>query len=258
MAGDASPTIETLLPGMSWYTDIGRISFCSILLVTSDDTRIIVDTGHAGRRVTTIEALQHRGLEPTDIDFVFQTHAHWDHVQNFDVFPDAPLLITPNELRYVQSPHPNDFGTPRWTAATLATARTQEVSEGEEIARGVRVIELPGHSAGSAGLLLENEQGRIGIAGDAVATGWSARDRQPAIVFWNEQDSRDSIDKLLAAADLIYPGHDRAFRIVNGQIEYHEPFQLTVSNIDPAQDGLSFNTPPVATFVMPGIESQKL
>ena len=258
MPADPAPTVETLLPGMSWFTDIGRISFCSILLITSDDTRILVDTGHAGRRVATIEALQARGLQPADIDFVFQTHAHWDHVQNFDVFPNAPLLLTPNELRYVQAPHPNDFGTPVWTAAALATARTQAVSEGDEIARGVHVIELPGHSAGSAGLLLENDQGRIGVAGDAVAAGWSARDRQPAIVFWNEQQSRESIDKLLAAADLIYPGHDRAFRIVNGQVEYHEPFHLTIGNLDPAQDGLRYSSPPTTTFVMPGIETQKL
>lgn len=258
MPSDPSPTIETLLPGMSWFTDIGRVSFCSILLITSEDKRVLVDTGHAGRRVATLEALRTRGIQPTEIDYIFQTHAHFDHVQNFDLFPDAPVLLTPAELQYVQRPHPNDFGTPLWTAAALATTHTQAVSEGDEIARGVRVIELPGHSAGSAGLLLETEAGRIGVAGDAVAAGWSARDRMPAIVFWNEQQSRESIDKLLASADLIYPGHDRPFRLVDGEIIYHEPFQLTIGNLDPAQEGLRFDPTPPTTFVMPGIETQTL
>ena len=36
------------------------------------------------------------------------THAHWDHNQNFDLFPDAPVLIHRLEKKYAHKPHRND------------------------------------------------------------------------------------------------------------------------------------------------------
>jgi mRNA degradation ribonuclease J1/J2 len=54
-----------------------------------------------------------------DLHCAVITHAHWDHAQNFDLFPNAPLLRHEHELRYARKPHRNDWATPRWTAAML-------------------------------------------------------------------------------------------------------------------------------------------
>ena len=58
-------------------------------------------------------------------------------------------------------------------------------------------------------------------------------------------------------ADIIYPGHDRAFHVVNGEIEYLEETKMTVAGLDPkTQYHLRFCPRPI--WIMPGIEDQTL
>ena len=129
-------TIDILLPGMAWGTTVGSPAFCTVALVESAGTKILVDTAHVGRRVVLEEALASRGLRPADIDLILMTHAHWDHAQNFDLFPDTPMLLHGKERAYAQQPHRNDWATPQWTGAALETHVIQEVSEGDELAIG--------------------------------------------------------------------------------------------------------------------------
>ena len=252
------PNVDILLPGYSFATDSGLVAFCSVVLVESEGRRILVDTGHGGRRVALAEALQKRDLTPQDVDLVFMTHAHYDHVQNFDLFPNAPMLLHPKERKYAQRPHRNDFGTPQWTGAAIETTRIQEVVEADEIAKGVRVIDLPGHSPGSMGLLVETAEGTAAVGGDALHSGAAVLQGRPRLIFWNEQEARDSLRKVVAAADLFYPGHDRPFRLADGEVNYLTPFQLTLVHLTPDQQGLEFTDPPLSFWIMPGIEEQRL
>lgn len=252
-------TVDILLPGMAFNTDKGLPAFCSVLLIESDGKRVLVDTAHVGRRVVLQEALQQRGLTEDDIDMVVMTHAHWDHAQNFDIFPNAPMLLHPKERKYALKPHKNDWATPQWTGASLEThPKIEEVVEGDEIAKGVRIIEMPGHSPGSIGVLAETEDGLAGATGDALHFARIALTGRNPLVFWNEQEANDSIKKMVAAADVLYPGHDRPFRLVNGEIEYTEPFQLQIQGVTPEMEGVTFDTPERQVWIMPGIEEQKL
>ena len=131
-------TLDILLPGYSFGTDSGTPAFCAVILVESDGRRILVDTAHVGRRVQLQEQLAARGLGVSDIDLVFMTHAHWDHVQNFDAFPDVPMAIHPHERKYASEPHVNDWATPQWTGAAIETHPMTEVDEGDELAKGVQ------------------------------------------------------------------------------------------------------------------------
>ena len=245
-------TVDVLLRGFSFSTDAGRPAFCAVTLVESEGRRILVDTAHVGRRRELSAALAERGLSEASIDAVVMTHAHWDHVQNFDRFPQAPLLIHPRERGYASAPHENDWATPRWTGVAIETHRIQEVSESEELASGVRVIELPGHSVGSIGLLVETEAGTVCIAGDAVHSGPVATSGEPPLVFGSLSQARESVARAVSAADVIYPGHDRPFRITDGAVDYLEPFALTITNLTPDREGLRFETLAPSTWVMPG------
>ena len=250
--------VDVLLPGYVFGADSGSVAFCSIVLVEAGDRRILVDTGHVGRRRAIFEALAQRGLTVADIDAVLLTHTHWDHVQNFDAFPNATLLLHPDERRYAQRPHPNDWATPPWTGLAIETARIEEVGEGQVIAEGVRVIELPGHSPGTIGLLAETEAGLAGITGDAVHSGPVALSGRTPIVFWNEAQANASVQRAVEVADIIYPGHDGPFRVRDGQVQYERPFELTLQGLQPNQPGLRFAPRDWSVFVMPGIEEQRL
>ena len=96
------------------------IAFSSVLLVEGD-RRVVFDSAHVGRRTLLLAALERRGLTPRDIDAHVVSHAHWDHVQNIDLFRQAPVLMHPDEIRYAHHPHVNDWATPQWTGAMLDT-----------------------------------------------------------------------------------------------------------------------------------------
>lgn len=253
-----SPTIDILLPGYSFGTDSGTPAFCAVILVESEGRRILVDTAHVGRRVQLQEQLAKRGLAASDIDLILMTHAHWDHVQNFDAFPGVPMAIHAHERRYASAPHVNDWATPQWTGAAIETHPMEEVDDGDELAAGVRVIHLPGHSPGSIGLLVETEAGLAGITGDAMHTAAVGKAGRSPLVFYSESQANESIARVMSLSEVLYPGHDRPFRMVGGEPEYVVPYELTLSGVQPGMEGLTFAPAAgeIVTWVMPGIEEQ--
>ncbi|WP_158751337.1 MBL fold metallo-hydrolase [Streptomyces bicolor] len=258
------PTIDILLPGFAIDTDQGYPAFCGVFLVRGPDAagrerNIIVDAAHVGRRPFLRNALARHGLTAEQIDTVVLTHAHWDHVQNIDLFPRATLVLHPDERRYAHLPHANDWATPAWTGLLLEQLPVREVTDGEEIIPGVGVIGLPGHSPGSIGIIVQTEHGHAAITGDALHFAYVARTKRNPLVFWDADQAAHSIERVLTVSDLVYPGHDRPFRLTAaGDIEYLAPFELTVTGLRPDDDGLTFaDASARPLWVMPGIQEQR-
>ncbi|MDP6451919.1 MAG: MBL fold metallo-hydrolase [SAR202 cluster bacterium] len=248
--------IDVLLQGAPIRTNVGIVGFCSSILIEGEK-RILVDVGHAGRRTVLLEALQARGLTPQDIDITVMSHAHWDHSQNFDLFTHAPMLLHRLERKYAHHPHINDWATPAWTGAMIEhQPDIQEVDDGYQIEPGVSVIHTPGHSPGSISVLVETDDGVCALTGDVLHYSNVALTRRNPLVFWNEKEATKSIDRIVETADLIYPGHDRTFRIVNGEIEYLAEMKMTISGLDRDDPGLEFENAPRPVWIMPGIEDQ--
>lgn len=220
-------TIDMLLHGFTVASDQGSFAFCGISLIRGTKN-IVVDAAHVGRRELIRAKLAERGLTPADIDYVFLTHAHWDHSQNVDMFPNAKILLSPKEREYVKNPRESDWATPLWTSAMLERQPVQEVREGDEVDDGVTVIEIPGHSRGTQGLLLRQGDRVVAACGDALPNAWSAGHGLPRIVFWDVEQARASIRKLLDRATAFYPGHDRPFEWQNGKPHYLEPTSMRI------------------------------
>lgn len=253
------PTIDILMEGSGVNTDVGIIGFCSVLLIEGEK-RVLFDSAHVGRRTYLEARLQARGLTPKDVDLQVLSHAHWDHIQNCDVFGHAPMLVHRDERRYAQAPHRNDWATPQWTGAVLETMQLVEVGEGYEIMPGCRVIDLAGHSPGSIGLEVETEDGRCIITGDAIHSAAVAQSGHNPLVFWNAEQADAAIRRVVQSGALIYPGHDRPFRLRDGAVHYTTDFHMTLTNIGPNTPGAAFipTPPPRTQWIMPGIEQQRL
>src|SRR5712692_879295 len=144
---------------MGLSTDQGSPAFCGVTLIEGS-RRILVDVAHHGRRDLLLTALKQRGLSPADIDVVVLTHAHWDHMLNVDLFPNADIVLHPRELAYAKAPHAEDWATPTYAGLIFSQMRLREMQEGEEIDDGVRVLETPGHSPGSISLVVQTDDGR--------------------------------------------------------------------------------------------------
>src|ERR1700683_5507866 len=258
----AAPRVDVVLDGFGISTSAGRVAMCEVILIEGAGpdgraVRILVDPAHVGRRTNLVEALAGRGLTPADIDLVVLTHAHWDHCQNIDVFAHAPLYLHPDERHYSGRPHPNDWATPAWTGDILERMQIREIADGDELIPGVGIVDLPGHSPGSIGITVQNEQGLSLITGDAVHRSSVALSRQSPLGFWRADEARASIDRVVAMADVVYPGHDQAFRLTSaGEVEYVRPFQLTITGTLADRPGLSFSAKMPDPWVMPGIEEQ--
>jgi glyoxylase-like metal-dependent hydrolase (beta-lactamase superfamily II) len=193
------------------------------------------------------------GSHQANIDLVILTHAHWDHVQNLDLFAHAPVALHASESRYVRDPHTNDWATPPWTRDLLDRhPQVLEVEEGWEPEDGVSVLHTPGHTAGSMAVTVRDGDQTVVIAGDTVHFADVALTRQNPTVFWSPKQARQSIDRVLAVADVIYPGHDRPFALEGDEVRYHDPIALTIVGIDPADPDVSFPSEAPPAFVMPG------
>lgn len=220
-------TIDMLLHGFTLGTDQGTIAFCGVTLVRGTTT-ILVDAAHVGRRELLLQKLKERGLGPGDIHYLFLTHAHWDHMLNIDLFPNARVLIHPLEREYCKHPKESDWATPGYTTLILESRQLQEVREGQELDEGVTVLETPGHSRGSMALLVRTGEGTAAVSGDALPNGYAATVGLPRLVFWDVEQSKASIRKLLDRAGAFYPGHDRPFRLQDGRVVYLEPTGVQV------------------------------
>jgi N-acyl homoserine lactone hydrolase len=214
--------VTVLLHGYAYSSpDEGSVGFCGVYLVeafveTPRPWRLVFDTGHAGRRRALRQALARHDLSPTDIDAVLLSHGHWDHIQNLDVFARSQVYAHPDEISYLQAPAPDDPATPAWTGAVLAGHQVQPVQHGDELAAGVAVIGLPGHTAGSIGLTVATDAGRAVLTGDAVSSAHALRTGRCTVVRHDAGDADRSLRLLAGIADLVYPGHDHPFRVSHG------------------------------------------
>ena len=248
-------TIETLLQGFGVRSDQGTLGFCGVNLLRDGNRKILVDVGHMGRRVLLLERLKERGISPSEIDAVVLTHAHWDHCLNVDLFPNARVMLSAREHEYARSPHELDWATPPWTGAVLDRHPVDELKDGDEIATGVRIMEVPGHSPGSIAVLVQTQEGITGLVGDALPNSASVTAGICYLVFWSEEEARRSVARIVESCDIVYPGHDRAFRIHGGSFSYIETTRIGFSGLPETPDGMiaaSFAVdPPRQVGIMP-------
>jgi N-acyl homoserine lactone hydrolase len=148
---------------------------------------------------------------------------HWDTAANADLFPNADILLHERELAYAEAPHTHDANTPGYVGGALRRLRLRSVNGEQNLAPGVQIVELPGHSPGSIGILIGKEL----LAGDAVTCGGDAAARDICYQPPYDQRAKASLFRALDLADVIYPGHDRPFR-VGPPIAYLDDYAIRI------------------------------
>lgn len=227
-----------LLPGIPVSADRGALGWCTVALVESAGKRILFDTGSCGDRGLLLQRLGELALAPGALDAVFVSHLHFDHCLNMELFQEVPILVTERELRYVLDGEYAQCRDPYVPAAAIhhLRGRLQPVGDGHEIFPGVKVVALPGHTPGLAGLFLARDN--ILLAADGIKNAWEFVNHQAPPTFGSPQGALKSYDWAKAHAAEIVPGHDRPFRLnADGRIAYlaeAAPVRLTLFP-DPAK-----------------------
>ena len=223
--------IEVLTYGFSFGSDQGSFGLATNALLTVGNQTIVVDTGPSSRRSWLYDALESKNLAPEDIDVVILTHMHWDHCQNTDMFRNARILVHPAELDYARNPNRADFAVAQYMADMVDKMKVELVSEGDRVVEGISIVETPGHTIGHISVAVTAGGENVLIAGDALPDSGSVGRGLPTNVFYDVEDARTSVEKMVASAQIFYPGHDRPFRLDKDQISYLEgPFNIEVTN----------------------------
>ena len=204
-----------------------------MFLITGGEHPVLVDTGTGtpeqarelhGIGLTRppeqepLAALAAAGVDPAEIKTVVNTHLHWDHCSNNDLFPNARIFVQKSELAYAVDPLEPNLKTyerrpgtqPGWVRAIGAMST---VAGDAELLPGISLVHLPGHTPGSQGVLVRAGNTSYLIAGDCVScqANWDGDElvsHIPSGGFTNLHDYMDSFAKIERLDCVVIPSHD--------------------------------------------------
>jgi len=184
-----------LFSGESWRLP------CTSFLVRSAGVTILVDTGvgppglwdwTAEREGELPDALTRLGVKPRDVDIVFLTHLHIDHVgwntdlEGVALFPRARYVVHRDSLAFARR---QDGRAHVQRCVVALEDRFETTTEEVELARGVTAFVLPGHYPGHMGMRLVSEEREAVLLADTAVhpalphePGWVyVSDAEPAV-----------------------------------------------------------------------------
>jgi len=216
-------TTDVVLAGYPMRTARGSMGYASCTLVTTGDgRRVLVDCAGYSDRTQLYDALRARSLAPADLDVLVLTHLHFDHAINARFFTRARVLVARAEYDWAlwavrQTPHADPYVVDD-PEGLLGALKTELVSEELALAPDLRLIFTPGHTPGAMSVLADTPAGRVAMASDSAKSISELITRQvyPSAMVDPAQATK-SIERLLASADAIIPGHDRQVRVVDGR-----------------------------------------
>lgn len=223
--------------------DLGRMTYlrnygksewlpCPCFLLKSGRNRILVDTSGTAedmgplrsepvRNVKSLEtALREVDAELHEIKDVVVTHLMYDHCANGKLLPNTRFIVQKSEMDYAEDPHPLFAGA--YHRGLYKDLNIEFVQGAVEVAPGVRTLFTPGHSRGCQSVLVDTEQGTVGIAGfccidenftDAGGGAWVSS-KAPVVIppgiHLDVEQAYDSAVLLKEKSDRILTMHDKS------------------------------------------------
>jgi glyoxylase-like metal-dependent hydrolase (beta-lactamase superfamily II) len=162
----------------------------SVVLVRDGDALIVSDPGMVANRARILDPLAAHGVAPEDVTHVFLSHHHPDHTVNIALFPNAEVV---------------DF----WARYKDDLWRDHD-GDGYQLAPNSTLWLTPGHTAEDASLIVTADDATY-----AMTHLWWKEDRTPEIDPLGDDQAAIEAGRarVLAAVDIVIPGHGPAFRV---------------------------------------------
>lgn len=213
-----------------WHIDVGtpvRFPVYSVL-VDHPEGRFLFDTGYdldhvnqvlpfelpeqSGDQTIPIQ-LEKCGFHAEQVDYVINSHFHFDHVGGNKYLSNATTLVSKEELRHAKVPEAFEHLGYSDLSFDYPGTKYEQVTGDIEIADGIWLFETPGHTAGHYSMMVEMD-GRPSMlfAGDAAYT---FENLERDIVGGFHLDPTASVDSIRRLKRLakqhgaeIYPSHE--------------------------------------------------
>jgi glyoxylase-like metal-dependent hydrolase (beta-lactamase superfamily II) len=226
--------VDVLLPG-SWH---GATS----VLLSNNRHHVIVDTGMPHEAHVIVKALEDRGLRPTDIQAVINTHFHIDHMSNNTLFPGSAIFGSQECYDWCRAAYSDLLDQQNWETLILKYyPETFDYDHAEEMMGKLRKFALrwwdpkrlgdpsqfrwlekhalphdleslvtSGHVPGHASIIVHGGKQRTVIAGDALLSR-SHEEKVLTMIPHHRKQFQQDRARILAMQARILPGHDLEF-----------------------------------------------
>lgn len=146
----------------------GGTAFCYNTLYIKN-VRLLVDTGHgpdAEQHGHTLRRLAEVGVTPQEVEIVFISHAHGDHVNGLTygdghrVYPNARYVMGKREWQYWMHEAeglPEDYLTNVRRKLDSMEDRLTLIEPNDELVPGISAVEAYGHTPGHLALRLDSD-----------------------------------------------------------------------------------------------------
>jgi glyoxylase-like metal-dependent hydrolase (beta-lactamase superfamily II) len=199
-----------------------------IWAVRSGDRVFVIDTGFdeamAKQRGRIFlhppgEGLRKLGIDPAQVEDVILSHMHYDHAGNHDLFPKARYHVQDREMQYSTGRYMTHQHMRFAFEAEDVVAMVRRLFAGRvvfhngdaELAPGLSLHYVGGHSMGLQMVRLKTRRGTILLTSDAVHF-YANLDRSlPYPITYNVAEALEAYSRVRLLADSpehIIPGHD--------------------------------------------------
>jgi glyoxylase-like metal-dependent hydrolase (beta-lactamase superfamily II) len=199
-----------------------------IWVIRNRERLVLVDTGFdepaAAARGRTllqhpIEALRAIGADPAEISDVVITHLHYDHAGNLAAFPKTQFYLQDSEMAFATGRcmchprlrHPFEVEDVVAMVRRVYSGRVRFIDGDAEIAPGISLHHVPGHSRGLQCVRVETARGPVVLASDAAHFYANVERQNPFPIVVDiaaMMESWNKLARLAGAEQRVVPGHD--------------------------------------------------
>lgn len=217
-------------------------------LIRGNGRTILVDVGYSQEAVDTRPgrerfigaraAVAAVGTDPDSVTDIIVTHLHYDHTGNLPEFPDARLVIQRAEVEfwnsaYVVQPPLATSAEPaelRYVADKLAGGEVELLDGSAELAAGIRVVAVGGHTPGQQIVVIDNATPVV-LASDALHFYEEMEQDRIFDIFSDLRDMYEGYATLRRMRDegmTVVAGHDPVVMERFETVAHHDGFPLAV------------------------------
>ena len=219
--------IDVLIQGFAGRSIChGGLGWSTVTLIRGEGRTILLDVGAFGMRKPLERRLKDFQVHPEEVTDVVLTHAHYDHVINFTLFPNAKIWIGEVEIEWAAAQPPGFNPLPELYVRELASSeRVVRVVSGQEFIPGILAYAVPGHTPGHLLFVLNNGDNDILFTGDSAKNRAELLSRK-VIDTDDGAQSAHSIELIWKywkqrPGNLLIPGHDLTMHLdIDGNPQY--------------------------------------
>ncbi len=192
------------------------------------DRVFLIDTGFGAEAASQrkrdllqrpVDAVRLLGMDPNKLDDIILTHLHYDHAGTLNDFAAARFHVQDGEAAYATGRcmchdvlrHPYDVEDVVSYVRHLYSGRICFHDGVDELAAGLTLHRVGGHSAGLQVVRVWTKRGWVVIASDAAHLYENMSRKLPFPAVYNIAEMMEGhrlVHQLAASADHVIPGHD--------------------------------------------------